>query len=133
MTDSRKGSVLVVGVGAWHGLGAATAKKFAEGGYPVVVAGRNADKIGEVVARLKDIGVAAGVVGDATRSEDAKRFVDAAEALAPLAVAIHNAGGNEPTPFLEISEEKFTRHWREHTLGGFLTAQAAIPALLRNG
>src|ERR1041385_6050848 len=131
--DDEKGSVLVVGVGAWYGLGAATAKRFLEGGHPVVVAGRNADKIGEVVSRLKEIGVASGVVGDATRSEEAKRFVNAAEALAPLAVAIHNAGGNEPAPFLEISEEKFTRHWREHALGGFLTAQAAIPALLRNG
>jgi NAD(P)-dependent dehydrogenase (short-subunit alcohol dehydrogenase family) len=129
-----KGSVLVVGVGAWQGLGAATAKRFSDGGYPVVVAGRNADKIGDVVSRLKDIGaVASGVVGDATRAEDAKRFVEVAESAAPLAVAIHNAGGNEPAPFLEISEEKFTRHWREHALGGFLTAQAALPALLRNG
>src|SRR5437763_15518685 len=133
MSDA-KGSVLVVGVGAWHGLGAATSKRFAEGGHPVVVAGRNADKIADVVSRLKDAGaVASGVVGDATRAEDAKRFVEVAESAAPLAVAIHNAGGNEPAAFLEISEERFTRHWREHALGGFLTAQAALPALLRNG
>ncbi|HKD23301.1 MAG TPA: SDR family oxidoreductase, partial [Rhizomicrobium sp.] len=28
---------------------------------------------------------------------------------------------------------QFTRHWREHVLGGFSVAQAAIPALLKNG
>jgi NAD(P)-dependent dehydrogenase (short-subunit alcohol dehydrogenase family) len=34
-------SVLVVGVGAWQGLGAAIARRFAKGGHPVVIAGRN--------------------------------------------------------------------------------------------
>jgi NAD(P)-dependent dehydrogenase (short-subunit alcohol dehydrogenase family) len=29
--------------------------------------------------------------------------------------------------------ESFTRHWREHALGGFQLAQAAIPVLLRHG
>ena len=53
-----------------------------------------------------------------------------AERLAPLAVAVHNAGSNEPAPFLQVSEERFTRHWREHALGGFQVAQAAIPLLL---
>ena len=38
-----------------------------------------------------------------------------------------------PAPFLEVSEERFTRHWREHSLGGFQLAQAAIPRLLEHG
>jgi NAD(P)-dependent dehydrogenase (short-subunit alcohol dehydrogenase family) len=73
------------------------------------------------------------VVGDAASAEDAKRFVTEAEKLAPLAVAVHNAGGNEPAPFLQVSEERFTRHWREHALGGFQLARAAIPLLLEHG
>ena len=48
-------------------------------------------------------------------------------------MAVHNAGGNEPGPFLEVSEERFTRHWREHALGAFQVAQAVLPPLLRNG
>jgi len=51
----RKGSVLVVGVGASRGLGAAIARRFAAGGYPVIVAGRNAAKIQTVVDELKRI------------------------------------------------------------------------------
>jgi len=130
----RKGSVLVVGVGASQGLGAATARRFAREGFPVVVAGRSPDKIDIVVKELQSIGAkAAGITGDASKAADAKRFVEAAEQLAPLAVVVHNAGGNMPSSFLNLSEESFERHWREHALGGFHVAQAALPVLLKHG
>ncbi len=134
LSQARKGSVLIVGVGASRGLGAAIARRFATGGYPVVVAGRNAAKIETVVKELQDGGAnAAAIVGDASKAADATRFVEAAEKLAPLAVAVHNAGGNQPAPFLKVTEELFEQHWREHTLGAFLLGQAALPALLRHG
>ena len=38
-----------------------------------------------------------------------------------------------PGPFLKVTEERFEQHWREHALGGFQTAQAAIPVLLEGG
>lgn len=129
-----EGSVLVVGVGASQGLGAAIAKRFALGGYPVVIAGRSAEKLEATAAELAAVGAKVAVaVGDASSREDADRFVATAQALAPLALAVHNAGSNEPTPFLKLSEERFTRHWREHALGGFQVAQAALPALLARG
>jgi NAD(P)-dependent dehydrogenase (short-subunit alcohol dehydrogenase family) len=127
-------SVLVVGVGAWQGLGAAIARRFAAGGHPVVIAGRNAQKLAASAAELTRSGArASAVIGDAAVAEDARRFAAEAQRLAPLAVAVHNAGGNEPGPFLEVSEERFTRLWREHALGGFQVAQAVVPLLLRNG
>ena len=103
-----EGSVLVVGVGASQGLGAAIAKRFALGGYPVVIAGRSPDKLEATAAELSASG-------------------------AKAAVAVQNAGGNQPAPFLKVSEEHFTQHWREHVLGGFHTAQAALPVLLAQG
>src|SRR5262249_32573254 len=127
-------SVLISGVGASRGLGAAIARRFSKGGHPEVIAGRNPDKLKATAAELHGSGAkVAFVVGDVSRAEDAKRFVAEAETLAPLAVAVHNAGGNDPTPFLQISEESFTRHWREHALGGFHLAQAVIPVLLAHG
>jgi NAD(P)-dependent dehydrogenase (short-subunit alcohol dehydrogenase family) len=127
-------SVLVVGVGAWRGLGAAIARRFAAGGHPVVIAGRNAQKLEGTLAELTKTGARAScVIGDAALADDTQRFAAAAQRLAPLAVAVHNAGGNEPSPFLEVTEESFTRHWREHALGGFQVAQAALPLLLQNG
>jgi len=130
----RRGSVLVVGVGASHGLGAAIARRFAAGGYPVAIAGRNEAKLKETLAELEASGATVvGVVGDGSIAADAHLFVAAAESLAPLAVAVHNAGSNRPAPFLKLSEAEFESHWREHALGGFQLAQAALPALLANG
>jgi NAD(P)-dependent dehydrogenase (short-subunit alcohol dehydrogenase family) len=134
MRDPAQASVLVVGVGASRGLGAAIARRFAAGGHPVLIAGRNAEKLDATLTALQAAGAKAQLaVGDAASAEDAARFVHAAEQLAPLAAAIHNAGGNEPAPFLKVSEERFTRHWREHALGAFQLAQVAIPVLLRHG
>lgn len=130
----RKGSVLVVGVGAMQGLGAAIARRFLCGGYPVVIAGRTPAKVEATAAELSKIGPPIQlVIGDASKAEDANRFVESAERIAPLAVAVQNAGGNMPSPFLKLSEASFERHWREHALGGFQLGQAAIPVLLRNG
>lgn len=132
--DAGKGSVLVVGVGASAGLGAAIARRFAAGGHPVAIAGRNAEKLEQTASELRASGATvAAVVGDASRRDDAERFVAAAQGLAPIAVVVHNAGSNEPAPFLEVTEERFTRHWQEHALGGFQTAQAVLPALLARG
>ena len=127
-------SVLVAGVGASQGLGAAIARRFASGGFAVAIAGRNAEKLAHTAGELRATGAKiASVVGDASSARDVARFVAAAEALGPLAVVIHNAGSNNPAPFLKVTEEQFEQHWREHALGGFHVAQAALPVLLEHG
>ena len=128
------GSVLIVGVGASLGTGAAIARRFTRAGHPVVIAGRNEEKLAATLAELKASGAqAAMAVGDGSIAEDARRFVALAQTFTPLAVAVHNAGSNNPAPFQQVSEARFEGHWREHTLGGFQTAQAAIPAFLEQG
>jgi NAD(P)-dependent dehydrogenase (short-subunit alcohol dehydrogenase family) len=128
------GTVLVAGVGSLNGLGAAIARRFGREGFPVAIAGRNAEKLAATEAALKGEGLTVvSVVGDVSKAEDARRFVEAAQALGPLAVAVHNAGSNRPSPFLKLSEAEFEAHWREHALGGFQLAQAALPALLERG
>jgi NAD(P)-dependent dehydrogenase (short-subunit alcohol dehydrogenase family) len=128
------GSVLVAGVGSVNGLGAAIARRFGREGFPVLIAGRNAEKLQATEAALLADGLkVSGTVGDVSIAEDARRFVAEAANLAPLAVAVHNAGSNRPSPFLKLSEAEFEAHWREHALGGFQLAQAALPALLARG
>jgi NAD(P)-dependent dehydrogenase (short-subunit alcohol dehydrogenase family) len=130
----QKGSVLIVGVGASQGLGAAIARRFSDGGYPVAIAGRNAEKLALTAEELRKAGAKVVMsVGDASVAADAKRFVAAAKKLAPLEIAIHNAGSNRPAQFLKVNEAEFEAHWREHALGGFQVAQAALPALLERG
>jgi NAD(P)-dependent dehydrogenase (short-subunit alcohol dehydrogenase family) len=131
---NRRGSVLVVGVGAHEGLGAAIARRFALEGNTVVIAGRNKEKIEITESILSAEGLSiASVVGDAEDVDDMVRFVQTAQNKAPLVAAIHNAGTNHPAPFLEIGQTSFEKHWREHTLGGFLLAQTALPLLLSHG
>jgi len=132
MSDVRPGSVLILGVGAPQGLGAATARVFAAAGHPVVIAGRNEEKLRLAAESIAAVGPAPRVeVGDVTNATDVTRFAAAAEALAPLHVAVHNAGGNKPMPFLKVTQEVFEEHWRAHALGGFLLAQAVVPNMVR--
>jgi len=132
MSEVRPGSVLILGVGAPQGLGAATARVFAAAGHPVVIAGRNQEKLRQAAKSIAAVGAAPRVeVGDVTNAEDVTRFAAAAEALAPLHVAVQNAGGNKPLPFLKVTSEVFEEHWRAHALAGFLLGQAVIPNMLR--
>lgn len=134
MASVEQGSVLILGVGSPRGLGAATARAFAAAGYPVVIAGRSTDKLREAAASIT--AVAAGPVpvvevGDVTKAGDVARFVARAESLAPLQVAIQNAGGNRRSPFLQVTADVFEEHWRSHAFAGFLLAQAVLQNMLR--
>lgn len=133
-TTSPSRSVLIVGVGSSMGLGAAIGRRFGRGGYAVALAGRNEDKIRETASELSAAGVKVVYsVGDASRAEDTARFVEQAENLAPLSMAVQNAGSNNPAPFLDTDQAHFESHWREHTLSAFQLAQAALPVMLPRG
>jgi len=131
---SAAGNALIVGVGAAKGLGAAAARVFAAAGFEVTIAGRNAGKLDEAAKSIAAAGRAPRIaVGDVTRAEDVARFVATASEAGPITVAVHNAGGNSPAPFLDVTQAAFEQHWREHALGGFLLAQAVLPKLLEQG
>src|SRR5258706_10938229 len=131
--ELSQSGALIVGVGASRGLGAAIARRFARGGHPVTIAARNAAKLEATADELKKASANVSIaLGDAASAEDVRRFVAEADRAAPLHAVIHNAGGNDPAPFLKVTEETFTRHWREHALGAFQLAQASIPVLLKH-
>jgi NAD(P)-dependent dehydrogenase (short-subunit alcohol dehydrogenase family) len=124
---------LILGVGAARGLGAAIARVFAAAGHPVVIAGRNQEKLVSAAESITAVAKNSSVlleVGDVTNAVDVARFVASAEALAPLQVAVQNAGGNRPSPFLRVAPEVFEEHWRAHAFAGFLLAQAVLPNML---
>jgi NAD(P)-dependent dehydrogenase (short-subunit alcohol dehydrogenase family) len=107
---------------------------FAAAGFAVTIAGRNTRKLEEAASSIAAVGRAPGVVvGDVTRADDVARFVSEASASGPITVAVHNAGGNSPSPFLEVTPAVFEEHWRAHALGGFLLAQAVLPRMLEQG
>ena len=79
-----QGSVLISGVGASQGLGAAIARRFAAGGYPVAIAGRNSDKLGATAAEL----AAAGASGSLRGKANFAPFAAAKAALRALAQSV---------------------------------------------
>ncbi|TCQ99104.1 SDR family NAD(P)-dependent oxidoreductase [Neorhizobium sp. JUb45] len=132
--ETSRGSVLVAGAGSIQGVGAAITRRFGREGHSVLMAGRNEEKLLTAAAELKADGIDVHPLAvDLSRPEDVRRAVEAAQALAPLEIAVHNAGSNRPAPFLEQAEDEFETHWREHALGGYNLARASLPVLLSNG
>jgi NAD(P)-dependent dehydrogenase (short-subunit alcohol dehydrogenase family) len=124
-------SAIIVGVGASRGLGAAIARRFAREGLRLTLLGRNGEKLEATVKELRSAGATVDeVVGDVTDQALVERTVAQAEARAPIEAAIFNAGGNWPTPLLEIDAKRFEEFWRVNALAGLMFAQAAIRTML---
>ena len=129
---------IVVGVGAELGLGAALCRRFAAGGHHVLVAGRSADKIEQVVRTIASNGGSAEpIVMDTTREEDVVRLFDRAVSpgtgLDALDLVAYNAGNNRKLDFRELSAEMFEDFWRIGCFGGFLVGREAARRLVPLG
>jgi len=133
-----KPSAVVVGVGAERGLGAALCRRFALGGYHVLVAGRTAAKIGSVAETIvSEGGSAEPITTDATREEDVVRLFDRAMApgagFEPPDLVVSNAGNNQRIDFRELSAQQFEDFWRVGCFGGFLVGREAARRLVPLG
>jgi len=125
-----KPTAVVVGVGAEQGLGAALCRRFAIGGYHVLVAGRTAAKIDKVVTAIVSSGGSAEpVVTDATKESDVVRLFDRAMApgagFEPADLVASNAGNNQRLDFRELTAAQFEDFWRVGCFSGFLVGREA--------
>jgi len=115
-----KDVALIVGVGP--GLGAALARRFAQGGLAVAVAARRVDALSELA---REIGGRAYAC-DATEEDSVSQLFAAVERdLGRPTVVVYNAGAFSPGSVLEINAAEFERCWRALCLGGFLVGQCA--------
>lgn len=127
-------SAIVIGVGPERGLGGTLCRRFAKAGLHVVVAGRTAEKIEGVARGIRDGGGdATAVVADATSEGDVIELFRRAEAIAPVDLAIYNAGNNMPGRLVEMEAEFFERCWRIGCFGGFLFGREAARVMEPRG
>jgi NAD(P)-dependent dehydrogenase (short-subunit alcohol dehydrogenase family) len=131
-------SAIVVGVGAELGLGAALCRRFAAGGYHVLVAGRTAGKLEGVVRGIRAKGGSAEpIVTDTTREDDVIRLFDRGMApgsgFAPADLVAYNAGNNRRSDFRELGAATFEEFWRVGCFGGFLVGREAARRLVPLG
>jgi NAD(P)-dependent dehydrogenase (short-subunit alcohol dehydrogenase family) len=123
-----KDVALIVGVGP--GLGAALARRFAQGGFAVAVAARDGGKLADLARAIGGRAYAC----DATDAASVNRlFEDVGRDLGAPSVAIYNAGAYAPGAVIDIEAAAFERCWRILCLGGFLVGQGAARHMAEAG
>jgi NADP-dependent 3-hydroxy acid dehydrogenase YdfG len=119
--------------GASSGIGAVTARRFAEEGTAVVLAARSAGPLEAVAEACRERGVAAAAVPtDVTDPDGVSALVRAAtERFGRLDVAVANAGVGETrnVPLSELPHEQFVAVTETNVHGAFYTTRAALPHL----
>lgn len=124
-------TALVVGVGSTSGLGAALARRFAEEGLKVVLAGRTRSRLQDVAAGIrKSGGKAQVVIMDVTKDKDVERLFLEIKSPQSLELVVFNVGNNEMIPSLEVKKSTFESIWRQNALGGFMVGREAIRLML---
>jgi NAD(P)-dependent dehydrogenase (short-subunit alcohol dehydrogenase family) len=130
MSESGSARVaIVVGVGA--GLGAALARRFAQG-YRVALVARSADVIGTTAAEIRSAGgVALPVQSDATIPDQVEAAHERIRGeLGSPEVLVFNGGRRPFGTLLDTTPEVFEETWRLHALGAFLWARQVVPDML---
>jgi 3-oxoacyl-[acyl-carrier protein] reductase len=125
--------VLITGSSA--NTGRTMARYFAERGDTVVVNGRDAGVVAEVVKELWDAGgQAVAGVADITDPAAVRELVQAAErAAGPIEVLVHSATLRHHAPIGELSYQQWSDVIATTLTGGFLTAQAVVGGMAERG
>ncbi|MCE3288513.1 MAG: hypothetical protein K0R83_525 [Caulobacter sp.] len=115
--------VLVTGAGSPAGIGAATARRFAEQGAAVALADRDLDAAQGSAEAIG--GLARAYALDVTDPGQVEAVVAAVDAdLGPVDVLVNNAGIGERTGFLDLSPEAWRQVMDVNLTGVFLCSQA---------
>ncbi len=129
--NNLSGKVALV-TGAASGIGNAFARALAFAGASVVVADISGADNAAMQMRRDGLD-AAGVSCDVARAVDVAGAVACArEIFGSLSILVNNAAlfsTLKPGPFSDIDEEEWERVMRVNTLGPFLTAKFAVPAM----
>ncbi len=117
--------------GAARGIGKATALRLAQDGYALVLNGRSADALQELVSALPQ---ATAVAADVREPGTADLLVRTAlETYGRLDALVNSAGVAKMAPLLEIDLATWQSFFDLHVTGTFLCCQAAAKAMLAEG
>ena len=127
MTQSNHKVALVTGAGA--GIGRAAAKALLQGGYQVVLAGRNLEKLQKAISDIggNDINCLA-VACDVGNPEQVKKLFSATkQRFGRIDILFNNAGLGAPAiPMEDLTYEQWMSVVNTNLCGAFLCSQEAI-------
>ncbi len=131
---SLAGKVAVV-TGGTGELCGAMAEGLAGAGAEVVLVGRNAEKAGARLARIRAAGGKAYFISAeaSSKAEIEKLLATVLAQSGRVDIVVNGAGVNSPTPFLDISEDEFERIMRINVKGVFLGCQVFGKYLVERG
>jgi short-subunit dehydrogenase len=122
-------------IGAGPGLGAAVARRFAQGGYRVTLVARNTDALEKLAADLAETGATID-----TLSADAGDAAGLAARLSPLydgngapGLIVYNAALGAPDQLLSSSVGHLQAAYAVDVIGAIVAAQVAVPAMQAAG
>ncbi|WP_127794531.1 SDR family NAD(P)-dependent oxidoreductase [Agromyces sp. LHK192] len=131
--DVADRSAIVTGAGS--GLGRATALLLAANGASVLVNDVDAEKANAVVEEIRAAGgVAEASPGDASDAAWIAASIDQANALAPLRIAVDNAGiGGAAAPIGDYPDDSWNQVIELNVNATFRNLKAQLPAIAANG
>ena len=133
-TDRRdlQGSTIAI-TGATSGIGRSLARELVKVGANVVVGGRRANRIQDLVAELGPA-CAVGLSCDVRLPEDNRRLVNLAmETFGRLDSFVANAGGGAYGSILDYTDGQLTEMVETNFLGTVWGVRAAVPMMLETG
>jgi NAD(P)-dependent dehydrogenase (short-subunit alcohol dehydrogenase family) len=132
MAEGRGVAVLV---GAGDAIGAAVARRFAQGGYTVCICRRDATKSQGLVGELRAAGhdIHAFSIDARQEAEVERLFADVESNIGPIEVCLFNAGSNVNKPLVETTEKLFFKAWELACYAGFLVGREAARVMLPRG
>ena len=120
--------------GASRGIGAATARRFAKGGWKVSIHyNQSRERAGALARELSGLGAETALVqGDVSRPEEARRLTEeAVRVLGPIDALVCNAGVALPIQLLTDTTDSQWRQVMGTDLDGvFYTLRAVIPGMV---
>ena len=122
---------LIIGAGDY--IGAALARRFAKGGFHIVMGRRDGKKLASVIAEIETAGGSAqGFTWDARKEETAtEMFAHVEDKIGPIEICIFNVGGNVYFPILETTERVFRKVWEMCAYAAFLSGREAAKYMLK--
>jgi NAD(P)-dependent dehydrogenase (short-subunit alcohol dehydrogenase family) len=128
------GKVVII-TGAAAGIGAATARLFAQRGANLTLLDINGEGLGKVEAECRSAG--AGVLAltcDASLLPELDRVIEETlHRFEGIDILVNNAIFRAIRPFLEIEEDEFDRSLFTNIKGYFFFAQKVVPHMLNRG
>jgi NAD(P)-dependent dehydrogenase (short-subunit alcohol dehydrogenase family) len=121
--------------GAGTGIGQATARKFGEQGWQVVVGGRRVERLTETASVVVEAGAACLAHElDVTDAESVEQFFAAAEdQFGTVTAVINNAATARYGPLDDFSPEEIHAEIATKLIGGLYMARRGIQAMRRDG